>query len=171
MLVENPDRKSTEPSKIGNLVESILAKNPLFSANPVGDWSEIVGRQVAKYSQPVKYKNGKLTVHVFDSVWKHHLELSKDELISKINSLHNRQIVKDISFKVGELKNTEDIIINPVASYRTGKKGSPRASRRKRKGKPLKYPLSEESKKFIKTIKDPELKAIARRLLPLFPPE
>ncbi len=170
-MLENPDKKSKKPSKIGSLIESILTQNPLFSANPVGDWSEIVGQKVAKYSQPVKYKDGKLTVHVFDSVWKHHLELNKHELISRINALNNRQIIKDIYFRVGELKNEEEAIINPIARHYMKKKSSSSSPRKRRRRKILKYPLSEESRKFIKTLKDPELKAIAKRLLPLFPPE
>jgi hypothetical protein len=43
--------------------------------------------------------------------------------------------------------------------------------KRRKKSKPKKYELSEEAQKFIKSCRDPELKRIARRLLPLFAPE
>ena len=158
---------TASPSKLGDVIEEIILKDPLLGANPFGNWADIVGDVVAKYSKPVKYDRGKLTVYVFDSVWKHHLMLSKEELISRINNISGRSVIKDIIFKVGEIEK-ETVAAFSLEDSRKLKRKK-KASTRKGRKVP-KYRLTEESKKFISSLKDSELKMIARRFLRLFPP-
>jgi len=151
---------------IGSIIQRFLSEQKILPVGPLGDWESIVGSQVASRARPVKLKKGVLTVHVYDSIWKHHLELYKEEILQKINA-HRAGLepVKKIIFKVGELPSHQDEIMVVKQSPETSKRP------RKKKIKPKKYDLSEEAQKFIKTCRDPELKKIARRLLPLFAPE
>lgn len=155
-------------ARIEDLIEKVISDTPTLAANPIGNWEDIVGKTLSKYSKPVKYSNGKLTIHVIDSVWKHHLTLHKEELIAKINNVKGQKIVKDIVFKVGEIEDEEEEEINLAWKKHKSKKG--KTSRKGRK-KAKKYELSTDSKKFISSLKDPEFKAFARRFLRLFPPE
>jgi hypothetical protein len=149
---------------IGSIIQRFLAEQKILPTGPLGDWENIVGSQVASRARPVKFKKGVLTVHVYDSIWKHHLELYKEEILQKINAHRlGLEPVTKIIFKVGELPSYQNEMTDEQPPPKTSK-------RPKKKAKPTKYDLSEEAQKFIKTCRDPELKKIARRLLPLFAP-
>ncbi|MGC8718734.1 MAG: DUF721 domain-containing protein [Thermodesulforhabdaceae bacterium] len=152
---------------IGSIIEKFLSDRKILPANPLGDWEDVVGPQIASRARPVKFRKGVLTVHVYDSIWKHHLELHKEEILQKINARAKSEPVTRIVFKVGELP-SESKEVSPVSSSRPTK---PSKAPRKRNIKPKKYPLSEEAQEFIKNCKDRELKKIAKKLLPLFEPE
>jgi hypothetical protein len=154
---------------VGSVIQRFLAEQNILPTGPLGDWESIVGSQVASRARPVKFKKGILTVHVYDSIWKHHLELYKDEILQKINAQRaGLEPVTKIIFKVGELPSFQDDTEQSASVDQQTPKNSRRP--KKKKIKPTKYDLSEEAQKFIKTCRDPELKKIARRLLPLFAP-
>lgn len=147
---------------IGSIIEKLLSETGVTAVtNPLGNWKDIVGEQVSLKARPVKLKNGVLTVHVYDSVWKHYLDLNKEEIIQKINARSSGEPVKKIVFKVGELPET----------YESGVIKPKKRPRKRKRSKPKKYELSSEAKNFIKACRDPELKKIAKKLLPLFEPE
>lgn len=156
-----------EPVPVSELVRKFIERLSSSFGNVLGRWEEIVGEQVAKYSVPVSLKNGVLKIHVLDNVWKHHLELNAPDLIEKINSRLTVNIVRQLVIKVGPLGRSNEAVEKEPAPCIGGKK-------RKRKKGPERvktFPLTPESKKFIKELRDPELKQLARRLLKLFPPE
>jgi predicted nucleic acid-binding Zn ribbon protein len=66
-------------------------------------WGHTVGAAVAENTQPAAFKGRLLLVHVASSVWLHQLQFRKQELIEKINAACGRQLVEDISFKIGPL--------------------------------------------------------------------
>ena len=38
--------------KVGPLLKNVLGQHPSFTANPIGDWKDLVGEQVARYTVP-----------------------------------------------------------------------------------------------------------------------
>lgn len=163
-------KKQDQEFTVGPLLQQVLRKHPAFSASPLGDWADLVGEQGARYSQPRSLRNRVLTVAVYDSVWKHHLELLKDALLEKINNKHPEPLVDKIVLKVGDVPDTAPVLnpqwkqLEKVASK--GRKARPPG----RKKLPSRS-LTPEEKRLLQSLPDPELRAIGRRLLKKLPLE
>ncbi len=147
---------------IGELLHRVIKTHPLFTANPVGDWQELVGESVARNSQPKSLKNKVLLVMTADPVWKHHLDMLKDAILEKINSKRPESIVEKIVIRVGEVPGA---LPNLNPNSRLLKKLEARPGRQKKKKKTPSRLLTPEEKSFLKEITDLELRAIATRLL------
>jgi hypothetical protein len=146
---------------LGQLARAVLGDHPAFSANPLGDWAELAGEQVARYSQPVSLKKKVLLIVAHDSVWKHSLEMEKDALKAKINHGRPEPLVEKIVIKVGEVPETLPAL-NP-GSRELEKSGR----KRYRPKKLIKIPsrkLTPEDKELIRRL-HPDLKKAAERLL------
>ena len=62
-------------------------------------WEEIVGSAIAKQSEPVRVKSGRLLIRVSNAVWRQELLQMRTELIRKINHHLGVDIVKEIIFR------------------------------------------------------------------------
>ncbi len=133
---------------------------------PFGKWEDIVGEEIASSVQPVKLERGVLVFYAKDSVWKYHVEFYKDEIIKKLNDKAGQEVVKKIVVKVGDLQGID----NKVSVVSLLEKPRKKIKNTKKTKKP-KFNLSQNSIAIIKTIKDPALKRLARKLLSYFPPE
>lgn len=162
--MKKEEKRGGPPVVVGGLLRGYLKSQSAFAANPIGDWSEIVGEAVARHSQPVSLKKGVLVIVTHDSVWKHHLELLKDALADKINGRFPEPLIEKIVLKVGEVPK-EVPSLNPL-SKSVDKIGSTKGRRAavKKKRSPAR-PLTDEEKQFVKNLSDPDLRAIASRLL------
>lgn len=80
-------------------IEKKLKEGSLFSA-----WDEEVGKEIARHAQPAYIKRGRLTVFVESSVYIQEYLFLKDELIKKLNARMGRGFVREIVFRVGEIK-------------------------------------------------------------------
>ncbi|MDL2280501.1 DUF721 domain-containing protein [Selenomonadales bacterium OttesenSCG-928-I06] len=73
-----------------------------YNANVVlVSWDKIVGSQISENCFPVSIDKGILKLKVKNSAWSHHLMMMKKEVIQKINSYINENLVKDIFFSAG----------------------------------------------------------------------
>ena len=61
-------------------------------------WNEVVGPQVAGRAQPDSFSGGSLTVVVQESAWRYQLSLSKEVLLTQLNTALGRNVVKDLFF-------------------------------------------------------------------------
>jgi hypothetical protein len=161
MKLKNRDTSSL----LGQLARAALGEHPAFSANPLGDWAELAGEQVARYSQPVSLKKKVLLIVAHDSVWKHCLEMERETLLTKINHHRPETLVDKIVIKVGMVPEALPVL-NPSKQEleKTGKK-------RYRPRKLVKNParkLTPEDKEFIRRL-HPDLKKVAERLLKKMP--
>jgi hypothetical protein len=140
----------------------MLEEHPAFAANPLGDWQEIVGEPGAVASRPVSLKNKTLLVVARDPVWKHHLDLSQALLLSRINKDRAEPLVEKLVIRIGELPVTQPAL-NP--NRQILERTAARKAAAKRKRKAPKRALSSEEKALLKSIQDPELRSLGRRLL------
>ncbi|MBI1808119.1 MAG: DUF721 domain-containing protein [Ignavibacteria bacterium] len=62
-------------------------------------WPSIVGEQIATIATAERIRDGKLFVRVNHPTWRNELVFLKKELVRKINSTMNQEIVKDIIFR------------------------------------------------------------------------
>jgi hypothetical protein len=155
-------------SVVGHLVSQLIDRHPSFSANPLGDWKDLVGEQVARYCQPQSLNKKVLTVAAYDSVWKHHLELLKEALTEKINRGRPESLVEKIIVRVCELPEGTTRL---TADYRSPRQsGAGKTGERRRRKTPARQ-LTADEKAFLKDLQDPDLRALGTRLLKRTPLE
>jgi hypothetical protein len=147
---------------VGHLVTLLIDRHPSFSANPLGDWKELVGEQVARYCQPHSLNKKVLTVATYDSVWKHHLELLKETLVEKINRGRPDPLVEKIVIRVRELFEDPPPL---TADYRSPRQSGAGKTREKKKRKVAARQLTDDEKAFLKSLQDPDLRVLGTRLL------
>jgi len=152
--------------KVGPLLKKFLEQHPAFAANPIGDWKDLVGEQVARYTVPKSLKNKVLIIVAHDSVWKHHLEQYKEVLTEKINAARPESIVEQIVIKVAEMPESAPVL-NPAHKDLEKIKARRSAARRKLKAPARK--LTPEEQSLIKSLPDPDLREIGAKLLKRLP--
>lgn len=67
-------------------------------------WNEAVGESIALHTKPIKVYDGRLTVLVESSSWTQELTFLKSGIMEKLNSTIGKEVIKDIYFKIGEIK-------------------------------------------------------------------
>ncbi len=152
--------------KVGPLLRGFLEGHPAFAANPIGDWKDLVGEQVARYSSPGSLKNKVLVIVAHDSVWKHHLEQYKELLAEKINAGRAQPLVEKVVIKVGEVQGAEPVL-NPAHKNLEKIKAKRLIARRKPKARIEKLDVEEQA--LIKGLPDPELRKLGEKLLKRIP--
>lgn len=70
-------------------------------------WQEAAGSKLARCTRPLTVKEGILFVLVANSSWAQHLTFFKPNLLQKINHRLQGNIIKDIHFQVGTIKEPE----------------------------------------------------------------
>ncbi len=63
-------------------------------------WKRVAGEGLARHAKPTMLRDMTLTVEVADDVWKKQLQRMSRELISRMNRLLKRELVKTIDFRV-----------------------------------------------------------------------
>lgn len=163
--MKRPDRGSGS-IKVGRLLKEFLEKHPAFEANPIGDWKDLVGEQVARHTIPRSLKNKVLTIAAHDLVWKHHMEQLKEVLTEKINSRRPEPIVDRIVIKVSEIPESSPVL-NPAHTKLENIKGRRYATHKRARAPAGK--LSPEEQSLIKSLPDPDLQKIGAKLLKRIP--
>lgn len=150
---------------VGRFIKDVLAQHPSFASKPLGDWEDLVGESVARHCVPKSLKNGRLVIIARDSVWKHHLEIHKDALMRRVNTLWGRQLIQEIHVRIGEI---DELPEDLDANYRRLQKIAPKKTRRKAPRPPLRK-LTDADKALIASLPDKELRKMAEKLLRLVP--
>lgn len=156
-------RKRGSPTPLGTVVAGVIREHPVFAPSPIGDWADIVGEQGAAASRPVSLKDKTLLVVARDSVWKHHLEMNRALLLSRINGNREQPLVERLVIRVGELPEAPPEL-NPNRKLLNKKMPAKQPSSAKKRKAPRRK-LTSEEKALLKQIKDPELRGISQRLL------
>ncbi|MCU0586682.1 MAG: DUF721 domain-containing protein [Syntrophobacteraceae bacterium] len=153
---------------LGSVVQTVMKAHPAFQANPLGNWAEIVGPDAAQASQPVSLRKGTLVIVTDAPVWHHHLEMHKIALMDAINVRHTEPLVHKIVIRIGSLPESPPAL-NPehrkLHRIQTGRSKPPKPKKAKARA------LTPEEKAFLKSIPDPDLRAIGTRLLKHTPPD
>lgn len=74
------------------------------------NYEKIVGKDIAKISQPTSFRNNVLFIGVKNPAWSHQLYFFKPDIINKINFEFDKPIVKDIRFHIAQLDSRRDNI-------------------------------------------------------------
>ena len=154
--------------KVGPMLKEFLEHHPSFTANPIGDWKDLVGEQVARYTVPRSLKNKVLVIVAHDSVWKHHVEQYKEVLAEKINAGRPEPIVEQIIIKVAEIPDSAPVL-NPARKNLEKIKARRYAAHKKSKAPARKLTAEEQS--LVKSLPDPDLRKMGAKLLKRIPAE
>jgi len=68
-------------------------------------WSKIVGQDIARNTEPIKFYSDILVIRVSNSVWTQELQYLKPQLLEKIRTSFPETNIKDLMFKIGPCKN------------------------------------------------------------------
>jgi len=61
-------------------------------------WNDIVGKTVAKNTEPDRVEHGVIIVKVSSPTWRQELYFQKKEIIEKINNTIGKNVIRDIRF-------------------------------------------------------------------------
>ena len=152
-------QKKRRPEHIGSILKQLFQdqkwENNIEASLPLLRWQEIVGPQLARQTQPEFFKDGVLQVRVENSVWLNHLRFLAEELRQKLNEELPSLEIKELRFRQGTLDKVRS------SSPSTGAHA---ASDPERDAGPN-QPLSQEQRRLLETISDPELKRDLETLL------
>jgi len=80
------------------LLKSLGIENKIKQNEIIVRWPEIVGEKLSKVTTADKVEKGILFVRVTNSVWRNELIYMKTEIINRISSRLNTDIINDIRF-------------------------------------------------------------------------
>lgn len=86
---------------IPNVLKTYRSKSEGNLAQVWHFWDQVVGEAVAANAQPEAFKGGILLVKVTSSVWLHHLQFLKENIVDKLNDALGGPFIEQIKFKIG----------------------------------------------------------------------
>ena len=93
------------PKPIGGVVErtirSLGLEKPYAGWQVVMRWPEIVGPEIARHAEAVRFEDGVLTVAVPSDVWRHQLSLQAETIVQQIHRLPGGQVVERLRLEKG----------------------------------------------------------------------
>jgi hypothetical protein len=99
-----------QPVKIADAVSAALRRLGLEGRVRQHDvwriWPSVVGPQIARHAQPYSVWQGRLIIHVTDSVWLHHLSMMRHRLVQALNERLTPAEIREMVLRVGEVPDT-----------------------------------------------------------------
>ena len=113
-------------------------------------WNRAVGPQISTHTNPFKFKNGTLFIHVSDPAWMQQLRFMKQEIMDKVNLEWEKEEIKNIYFSIGDIHHTPAKTADRPIDFD-------------------RYPLKERDKRLIREnlsqVNDEELKEILEKVM------
>ena len=95
------------PVRIGDAMTATLQRLGLEGRIRQHDiwrvWPLVVGHEIARHAQPHAIIQGRLIVHVTDSVWLHHLSMMRHRLVPALNEKLAPAGIREMVLRVGEV--------------------------------------------------------------------
>jgi predicted nucleic acid-binding Zn ribbon protein len=116
---------SKKPVRLSKTLDSILKARGLGSRlseyRVFGQWEKAVGPAIARHARPQAVRGNKLTLIVDSPAWMQQLSLLKPEILSKVNSTLGKDMIKDITLRLGEVESRkqppEEPLVKPVLDH------------------------------------------------------
>lgn len=101
-------KRNSFPSSVGEVLERLFNKlsldKKLKEVNALKLWEEVTGEKISQHSLPLFVRKGNLFVRVDNSGWLTQLTYLKHEIISELNERLGGESIKNIYFRLGEVK-------------------------------------------------------------------
>ncbi len=116
-------KRDSFPSPVGEVLGRVFSRQGISKKmkemSVLGLWKEVVGKKIDRHTHPLSIKQGKLFVRVDNSGWLVQLTYLKDKMIAEFNKKEGGKPIKDIYFRLGEIKkSTKGKIRKPLATKR-----------------------------------------------------
>ena len=86
----------TIASVIKDYLKEAQIEGKLKEVQVVNSWEELVGKTIARRTNRIYIKNGKLYLHMNSSIVKNELLMHREGIIERINTNAGEEIVKEI---------------------------------------------------------------------------
>ncbi|MGN6197388.1 DUF721 domain-containing protein [Humibacter sp.] len=97
-----PFEPGREPRGLGGVIDSLTDElgwsSPLAKSELIAAWTDVVGEETAKHSDPVEVEGGVLTVRCDSTSWATQLRLMRGELLQHIERRYPDAGVESIRF-------------------------------------------------------------------------
>ncbi|MFQ5834406.1 MAG: DciA family protein [bacterium] len=101
-------KRNSFPSPVGEVLERVFNKlsldKKLKEVKALKLWEEVTGEKISRHSFPLFVRKGNLFVRVDSSGWLTQLTYLKNEIISRLNQRLAGESIKNIYFRLGEVK-------------------------------------------------------------------
>ena len=152
------DRSTEKTERIDLLLDGLIRDygldHKVLETQVFAAWKGAVGALIARNTQPISLVNGKLTVCTSGHVWVNELQVSRGQIIPKINQAVNFPAVKTLAFSIQSADSSKS-----PKSQRFH-----RPKRLKLETVELDAETLERIDQTVASVKDPDLKAHLRRL-------
>lgn len=95
------DGRSAPPARVGQILRALAARrrweSNLVAARISAHWEEIVGKQIASHSHPVRLRGGVLVLRAESSLWAGEVRMLGAEIADRVNQLLGTETVTKIS--------------------------------------------------------------------------
>ncbi|MDD5173277.1 MAG: DUF721 domain-containing protein [Candidatus Omnitrophota bacterium] len=89
---------------VKSIISGFAGKEKLSEEEIRSAWGLVVGDRAAKHSRPRSFAGSRLIVHVDDSGWLYELTTRKKSILNSLSSKLKGKKLKDITFRMGDLK-------------------------------------------------------------------
>ncbi len=100
-------KRSPFPTAVSEILEKIFGKShhnkKYREAQLIHVWKKVVGEKLALHTYPEKIENECLICLVDNSAWLHEIQFMKKDIISKINDVMQKRMVRNIYFRLGKI--------------------------------------------------------------------
>jgi hypothetical protein len=132
---------------LGKMLKARGLESRLSEYRVLGQWEKAVGAVIARHARPQSVRGKKLTLVVDSPAWMQQLSLLKPELLEKMNTNLGRDLIREITLKLGEV------------AFSAAPEEAP----------PVRVSLSREESATIETyleeIRDPDTRESIRRVI------
>ncbi|MCH2186095.1 DUF721 domain-containing protein [Myxococcota bacterium] len=98
-------KRKGQPKVVGTVVGQVLDELGLdvaAAAWKIGEhWESAVGPEVARHSRPLGLRGKVLEIAVETSVWSHHLQLQRAQILEALRDQLGEEAPRDLRFRVG----------------------------------------------------------------------
>jgi predicted nucleic acid-binding Zn ribbon protein len=95
--------RKNNTEKLGKVIEDYIealdVKGKLKEVRLIRSWEEIVGKTIAKKTDNIYIKDGKLFVEMNSSIARNELSMLKTSLIGRLNEKAGSKVISDIIIK------------------------------------------------------------------------
>lgn len=81
---------------LGRMIEKLGIEVRLAEHRAVLVWSDVVGPEISRVTEPARVKSGCLSVHVKTAPWRHALMFRREEIRKALNNRLGEDLVKRI---------------------------------------------------------------------------
>jgi predicted nucleic acid-binding Zn ribbon protein len=98
------EQKNPLENALKNIIGSLGGKGKFTEEDLAAAWKVCAGEKAAGHSRPRSLRGSRLVVSVNDSGWLYELTVRKKELLRELSSELNSKKIKEITFRIGEIK-------------------------------------------------------------------